>query len=105
MELKLLTDAGITSLIFINKKHSIFKEFREKLFSGEVKDIEEYDDDDVDYIEYLNKVKVFLQWLKTKRTIEEICENFNTQFEKCYWTGRTQILKSFDEKDYEYYKL
>jgi hypothetical protein len=104
MELKLLTDAGITALIFTDNKHSISKEFKEKLFSGEIKDMKDYDDDEY-YIEYLGKVKVFLKWLKTNRAVDEICENFNMQFNVCYWSGSKQILKSFDENDYKYYKL
>lgn len=105
MELKLVTGEGITALIFTDKKHSISKEFKERLFSGEVKAMKDYDDDDEYYIEYLKKVKIFLKWLKTNRTVDEICEKFNIQFNVCYWSGHKQILKSFDENDYKYYKL
>jgi hypothetical protein len=111
MEFKLTSKYGNVIVIFSDKEHSINKEFEKRLFSGEIEDMYEddfndfLDEDDKLYEEYLNKVKDFLIWLETERTGEEICENFNQQFEKSWWTGQIQILKCFDDADYKYYRI
>jgi len=121
MEFKLIVGNSSTPIILIyDEKYPIKKAFEEKLFSGEIKDIKTCDIDNLwnateeelygsDFEEYhiiyFKKVREFLNWLKEKRTTEEICEMFNSNFNQCFWTNQKQILKPFDEEDYKKYNI